>query len=72
MLLEKTREEQDLMLERARNEIQGEKERAVQALRREAVDLSIAAASRLIEKNLTGDANKKLVADYLAGIEKGA
>jgi F-type H+-transporting ATPase subunit b len=71
-LLEKTREEQDLMLERARNEIQGEKEKAVQALRREAVDLSIAAASRLIEKNLTGDANRKLVADYLAGIEKGA
>ena len=71
-LLEKTREEQDLMLERARNEITAEKEKAVQALRREAVDLSIAAASRLIEKNLTGDANRKLVADYLAGIEKGA
>jgi F-type H+-transporting ATPase subunit b len=71
-LLEKTREEQDLMLARARNEIVAEKEKAVQALRREAVDLSIAAASRLIEKNLTGDANKKLVADYLAGIEKGA
>ncbi|HWZ28855.1 MAG TPA: F0F1 ATP synthase subunit B [Gemmatimonadales bacterium] len=72
VLLEKTREEQDLMLARARNEITAEKEKALQALRREAVDLSIAAASRLIEKNLTGDANRKLVADYLADIEKGA
>ena len=72
VLLEKTREEQDMMLERARNEISAEKEKAVQALRREAVDLSIAAASRLIEKNLTGDANRKLVADYLSSIEKGA
>jgi F-type H+-transporting ATPase subunit b len=72
VLLEKTREEQDLMLERARNEITAEKEKAVQALRREAVDLSIAAASKLIEKNLTGDANRKLVADYISGIEKGA
>jgi F-type H+-transporting ATPase subunit b len=71
-LLEKTREEQDHMLERARNEIVAEKEKAVQALRREAVDLSIAAASRLIEKNLTGDANRKLVADYLAGLTKDA
>lgn len=72
VLLEKTREDQDLMLERARNEIVAEKEKAVQALRREAVDLSIAAASRLIEKNLTGDANRKLVADYLAGLTKDA
>ena len=70
-LLAKTREEQDQMLERARQEITAEKEKAVQALRREAVELSIAAASKLIEKNLTTDSNKKLVSDYLAGIGKG-
>lgn len=71
-LLAKTREEQDAMLERARTEITAEKEKAVQALRREAVELSIAAASKLLEKNLTGEANRKLVADYLSGIRKGA
>lgn len=71
-LLAKTREEQDAMLERARTEITAEKEKAVQALRREAVELSIAAASKLLEKNLTGEANRKLVADYLSGIKKGA
>jgi F-type H+-transporting ATPase subunit b len=70
-LLAKTREEQDLMLERARQDITAEKEKAVQALRREAVELSIAAASKLLEKNLTGESNRKLVSDYLAGLEKG-
>ena len=69
-LLAKTREEQEQMIERARQEITAEKEKAVQALRREAVELSIAAASKLIEKNLTTDSNKKLVSDYLAGIGK--
>src|SRR5690349_20704128 len=70
-LLAKTREEQELMLERARQDITAEKEKAIQALRREAVELSIAAASKLIEKNLSTDSNRKLVSDYLAGIEKG-
>jgi F-type H+-transporting ATPase subunit b len=69
-LLAKTHEEQEQILVRARREIEGEKEKAIQALRREAVDLSIAAASKLLEKNLTGDANRKLVTEYLASIEK--
>jgi len=70
-LLARTREEQELMLERARQDITAEKEKAIQALRREAVELSIAAASKLIEKNLTTESNRKLVSDYLAGLEKG-
>src|SRR5438093_9798242 len=45
-LLAKTREEQDQMLERARREIDAEKEKAILALRKEAVDLAIAAASK--------------------------
>ena len=69
-LLAKTREEQDQLLERARREIGGEKEKAILALRREAVDLSIAAASKLVETNLDSDANRRLVLDYLAGLEQ--
>src|SRR5205814_10281684 len=45
-LLAKAREEYDALLNRARKDIDTEKEKAIQALRREAVDLSIAAASR--------------------------
>src|SRR6266516_1718940 len=47
-----------------------EKDKAIQALRREAVDLSIAAASRVIEANLDTDANRKLVTEFLESIGK--
>jgi len=69
-LLAKTREEQDQMLDRARREIDAEKDKAILALRKEAVDLSIAAASRLLEENLDSSANRKLVLDYIATIEQ--
>src|SRR5712692_4683841 len=69
-ILERARAEQELLLERARKEIQAEKEKALLALRREAVDLSIAAASRLIEQNLDSAANRKLVVEYLASLEQ--
>src|SRR5213083_2403514 len=45
VLLAKAREEYDALLNRARKDIDAEKEKAIQALRREGVDLSIAAAS---------------------------
>jgi F-type H+-transporting ATPase subunit b len=67
-LLHKARQEYDALLGRARKEIDDEKEKAVLALRREAVDLSIAAASKLIEQKLDSDANRKLVMDYLETI----
>lgn len=67
-LLAKTREEQEALLERARREIGAEKEKAILELRREAVDLSIAAASKLVESNLDTEANRRLVLDYLATI----
>ena len=71
-LLAKAREEQDQILERARREIESEKDKAILALRKEAVDLSIAAASRLIEQNLDTAANKQLVLEYLKSIEQRA
>lgn len=64
-LLHKTREEQEQMLERAKREIDAERERAITALRREAVDLSLAAASKLIQERLDDEANRKLVTEYL-------
>ena len=69
-LLAKAHEEQEQMLERARREIGAERDKALVALRREAVELSIAAASRLVESNLDSDANRKLVTEYLAGLER--
>ncbi len=69
-LLAKAREEYDALLSRARKDIDTEKEKAILALRREAVDLSIAAASRVIEANLDTDANRRLVTDFLESLSK--
>jgi F-type H+-transporting ATPase subunit b len=69
-LLAKAREEYEALLARARKDIDAEKEKAIQALRREAVDLSIAAASRVIEANLDTDANRRLVTEFLEGLAK--
>jgi F-type H+-transporting ATPase subunit b len=69
LAVQKTREEQDQLLARARREIAAEGEKARQELRREAVDLSLAAASKLIGERLGAEADKKIVMDYLAGLE---
>ena len=69
-LLAKAREEYDALLSRARKDIDAEKEKAILALRREAVDLSIAAASRVIEANLDTEGNRKLVSDFLESLGK--
>ena len=69
LAIEKTRHEQEELLARARREIVAERDKAVADLRREAVDLSLAAASRLIEKRLDGDTDRKLVLDFLATLD---
>src|SRR5881227_425458 len=68
-LLAKARQEYEQLLERARHEIDAEKEKAIVALRREAVDLSIAAASKLLQAQLDSETNRKLVLEYLAQLE---
>lgn len=68
LAMEKTRQEQEELLERARRDIAGERDRAVTELRREAVDLSLAAASRLIGERLDSDRDRKIVQEYLAGL----
>ncbi|MEP6495885.1 MAG: F0F1 ATP synthase subunit B [bacterium] len=67
-LLEQTRKEQQDMLERARKDIESEKQKAIAILRREAVDLALAGASKVIEQNLESQKNRQLVESYLASI----
>ena len=69
-LLAKTREDQEGILERAKREIEAERERAVAILRQETVDLSLAAASKLIEARLGSEADRKIVEDYLGALEE--
>jgi F-type H+-transporting ATPase subunit b len=67
-MVEETRAQQQEMLERARREIEGEKVRTIAELRREAVDLAIAGASKVIEKNLDDESNRRIVESFLATI----
>lgn len=67
-MLEATRTQQQELMERAKRDIEQEKTRAIAELRREAVDLAIAGASKVIEKNLDSGANRQLVESFLSSI----
>lgn len=70
-IIAEARREQQSMLERARREIDQETERALAELKGQAVDLAIAAASRLVAKDLDQEGNRRLVRDYLDRFEIG-
>lgn len=63
---EKAREEAQVLIVRARTEIERERDRALDALRKESVELAMAAASRLIRENLDAPKDRALVERYLA------
>lgn len=67
-VLEQTKNEQAALLERARLEIGQERDRAILALRREAVDLAIAGASKVVEQNLDSQNNRRIVETFLASV----
>ncbi len=67
-MVEETHQQQQAMLERARREIEMEKENAIAELRREAIELAIAGASKVIEKNLDDQSNRKIVESFLSSI----
>jgi len=68
-MLEATHVQQAELLERARRDIDSEKTKAIDELRREAIDLALAGASKVIEKNLDDAQNRKLVESYLSSIK---
>ena len=64
----KAREEGEAILARAKAEIEREKDAAVEVLRTEAVDLALAAASKLLHQKLDGEQDRKLVMDFVDGL----
>ena len=69
-MLEEARHQQQEILDRARQEIGAERDRAIAELRREAVELAIKGASKVIEQNLDDQANRKIVEEFLADLQK--
>jgi F-type H+-transporting ATPase subunit b len=66
---QKARAEADGIVKNAERQIQLETSRALQQIRREAVDLSVMIASKLIQRNLTKEDNEKLIEEALQQVE---
>jgi F-type H+-transporting ATPase subunit b len=69
LAVEKTKQEQDELLARARREIAAERDRAVADLRREAVDVSLAAAAKLVGSRLDSETDRRIVSEYLSTLD---
>jgi len=57
--------ESDQMVQRARDQIDREKNQAILELRGQVADLAVQAASKIVQSSLTPDAQRKLVDDFL-------
>jgi len=69
-ILENGRSQRDQILAQAQQQIQAEVRGARSELREAATELAIRAAERLLAKNLDDAAQRKLVEDYLADLER--
>jgi F-type H+-transporting ATPase subunit b len=67
-LLDEARKQKDQIVENAREDIERERDHALELLRREAVDLSISAAGRVLHREVDSAENRRLVEEYLASL----
>jgi F-type H+-transporting ATPase subunit b len=68
-ILARGRAEHEELIGRARREIVAEREKALADLRREAVELSLAAAGKVLERNLDTESDRRLVQEYLNSLQ---
>ncbi len=59
----------DAMIERAQQEIASERERILSGLRTQVVELSLVAAEKIVGENMNTDRNRKLVDEFVSGLE---
>ena len=68
----KAREESAAIVQRARREIEVERDAVLEAIRKETVGLALAAASRLVGQRLDAPEDRELVNDYLSSLSDSA
>ena len=68
-IVEQAHREQQQVMERARQEIETERQQAMVELRRDTVNLAVRSASKVIEKNLDDETNRRVVESFLASLE---
>lgn len=59
----------DAMIEKAQQEIASERERILTGLRNQVVELSLVAAERIVGENMDNERNRKLVDEFVSGLE---
>ncbi len=69
---EKARTEGDAMIERARESIEREKDAALDELRKESVDLALAAAAKLVQESLDEKKDRDLVMGFIDELSSGS
>ena len=67
-ILEEARAQQAQMLDDARREIGHERDRLREEIRRDAVDLALAACERLIRARLDAEENRRLVREFVSDV----
>ena len=70
-LEQRARESADQLVSRAREEVQAERDRAIQQLHQEFADLTIVAAERVIGQSLDRSAHQRLIDEVLMGSQFG-
>lgn len=70
-LVRQTKEETERMKSEAKADIERDREKAKDALRKEVVALSLAAAAKVIEKNLDEKGNARLIEEFADRLGKG-
>jgi F-type H+-transporting ATPase subunit b len=68
-LRQRAKSESDTILKNAERQIEQQTTRAVQQIRQEAVDMSVAIASKILQRNISKEDNQKLIDDALKQIE---
>ena len=61
----KAKQDADGQLEKAKNQISVEKDKALLEIRQEVVDLSIDVAEKILEKNISKDDNAAIIEDSI-------
>lgn len=68
-IISDARRQADELLTRSRRDVRQELDRALQELRDEAVEISLAAASKLVDRNLDEEDNRRIVRQYLGELQ---
>ncbi|MBR9988702.1 MAG: F0F1 ATP synthase subunit B [Gemmatimonadetes bacterium] len=68
-MLTRAKAEQEELVTRARQDIERDRQKAIESLRREAVDIALAAAGKLVGKRMDAPEDRRLVTEYLKSVD---